>query len=121
MTNIAIVKTSEDYGEGDYAKWMLRSLKLYMMSKFGDTKVNKCFADIQTLITNIFKSVQKIIINSKNCFELYGLDILIDSSLKPWLLEVNACPSFTASTKEDEELKNNLLDDCFTLVDMEKM
>ena len=46
---------------------------------------------------------------------------MIDSQLKPWLLEVNACPSLTASTKEDEELKVNMLDDCFTIVDMEKM
>ena len=92
-----------------------------MISKFGEAKVNQCFCDIQSLIINIYKSVQKIIINNKHSFELYGLDILIDSALKPWLLEVNACPSFTASTKDDEELKNNLLDDCFTIVDMEKM
>ena len=121
LTNIAIVKTSDDYGDGDYAKWMLRSLKLYMASKYGEEPVAKCFAGIQSLIVNIYKSVQKTIINSKNSFELYGLDIIIDSNLKPWLLEVNACPSFTASTKEDEDLKVNLLDDCFTIVDMEKM
>lgn len=121
LTNIAIVKTSEDYEDGEHSKWMIRSLKLFLISKFGEALVNKCFADLQNLIINIFKSVRKIIINDKHSFEMYGLDVLLDENLKPWLLEVNACPSLTATTKEDEELKIGLLDDCFTIVDMDRV
>jgi hypothetical protein len=29
---------------------------------------------------------------------------MFDSSLKPWLLEINAQPSMTANTKEDREV-----------------
>ena len=65
--------------------------------------------------------MQKIIINDKHCFELYGFDILLDSNLKPWILEVNASPSMTANTPQDFELKCNLLDDAFTIIDMEKV
>ncbi|OON20513.1 hypothetical protein X801_03607, partial [Opisthorchis viverrini] len=64
-------------------------------------------------------SVQKIMIQDKRCFELYGYDILIDNELKPWLLEINASPSLTASSKEDYILKCNLLDDMLDVVDLE--
>ena len=34
LTNVAIQKTSEDYDESTGGKWLLRDLKLYMMSRW---------------------------------------------------------------------------------------
>lgn len=31
------------------------------------------------------------------CFEILGFDILIDDNMRPWVLEVNRCPSFGAN------------------------
>ena len=65
--------------------------------------------------------MQKVIINDKHCFELYGLDIMIDADFKPWLLETNASPSFTGSTKADKDFKIKLIDDTLTIVDAEQV
>jgi tubulin polyglutamylase TTLL9 len=51
---------------------------------------------VKTLI-----STSKLIINDKKCFELYGYDVMIDSSFKPWLIEINGSPSMSANTPKD--------------------
>lgn len=48
--------------------------------------------------------------------ELYGFDILIDSELKPWLLEVNLSPSLACDTPLDTRVKSALLVDLLTLI-----
>jgi len=121
LTNVAIQKTSENYDEKLGGKWDLRTLKLYMMSQFGQEEVNECFANIQRVVIRALQCVQRVIINDKHCFELYGFDVLIDSNLKSWLIEVNGSPSMTANTAHDFELKCNLLDDVFTVLDLEKV
>jgi len=66
-------------------------------------------------------AVKPLIINDQYCFELYGFDIMLDANLKPWLIEVNASPSFTANTENDYELKTGLLDDVLNILDVEKV
>ena len=44
---------------------------------------------------------------------------MLDDDLKPWLLEVNASPSLTASSPQDYDLKYRLLDDMLNVIDME--
>lgn len=65
------------------------------------------------------QSVQKSILPSKNSFELYGYDFMIDADLKPWLIEINGGPSMTANTDFDCRLKCGLIDDALTIVDIE--
>ena len=50
-----------------------------------------------------------------NCFELFGYDIMLDSDLNPWILEVNLAPSLTADSPLDYHIKSNLVVDLFNL------
>ena len=52
-----------------------------------------------------------------NNFPLFsGFDILIDSDLKPWLLEVNLSPSLNCDTPIDMKIKSALLCDLLNLI-----
>lgn len=58
LTNVAIQKKTEGYKkEGFGGKWDLRHLKLYMLSRYGEEKVNECFRKIQDLIIHTYNSV----------------------------------------------------------------
>ncbi|KAJ1502386.1 putative tubulin polyglutamylase ttll9 [Coelomomyces lativittatus] len=119
-TNVAIQKTAPNYDGSKGCKWLIRNLKMFLMSKHGTEPVRILFNHIEEMMIRALVSVQKVMINDKHCFELYGYDILIDSDLRPWLLEVNASPSLTAETQWDYDLKYGLLNDIFDVVDMEK-
>uniref|UniRef100_A0A915Q6C7 Tubulin-tyrosine ligase n=1 Tax=Setaria digitata TaxID=48799 RepID=A0A915Q6C7_9BILA len=47
--------------------------------------------------------------------ELYGMDILLDDTLRPWLLEVNISPSLHCSTPTDVAVKTTLAKDVLNL------
>lgn len=121
LTNVAVQKNSDNYDKDIGGKWDLRSLKIFLMSKYSREKVNTLFLDIQDIVLKSIISVQKVIVNDRHCFELYGYDIMIDDCLKPWLIEVNANPSLTANTAKDQEMKVKMLDDMLTILDLEKI
>eukprot|EP01029_Cantina_marsupialis_P003429 TRINITY_DN132828_c1_g1_i1.p1 TRINITY_DN132828_c1_g1~~TRINITY_DN132828_c1_g1_i1.p1 ORF type:complete len:493 (+),score=118.90 TRINITY_DN132828_c1_g1_i1:101-1579(+) len=120
LTNVAIQKHSDSYDKTLGGKWPVRDMKLHFMSKYGVEKTEKLFVEIQMIVIRSLQAVQKVMINDKHCFELFGYDIMFDADLKPWLLEVNASPSLSASTKEDHLMKCSLLSDMLDILDVEQ-
>ncbi|XP_056588551.1 probable tubulin polyglutamylase TTLL9 isoform X1 [Triplophysa dalaica] len=119
LTNVAVQKTAPDYDPEKGCKWQMHQLRRYLTAKHGLDTVQTLFQEIDNIFIRSLLSVQKTIINDKHCFELYGYDILLDQDLKPWLIEVNASPSLTASSQEDFDMKYRLLEDTLHVVDME--
>eukprot|EP00727_Mastigamoeba_balamuthi_P008630 m51a1_g439 hypothetical protein (736) ;mRNA; r:71195-76891 len=112
LTNVA--KHSEAYT--GRCKWEVSNVRKYVLSAYGPQAAASLFDDIQATIVRSLVVAQPVIIQDRHCFELYGYDVLIDSAMKPWILEVNSCPSMTAENDEDRRLKSALLHDTLDLV-----
>eukprot|EP00501_MAST-03F_sp_TOSAG23-6_P000423 GSMAST32.ASY1.ANO1.435.1 assembled CDS len=72
--------------------------------------------NIHILILKSLVCADDLIKHQPNCFEVYGYDIIIDSSLRPWLLEVNASPSFGIENDLDKRIKSALIKDTIGLL-----
>ncbi|KAL1458260.1 hypothetical protein WDU94_008422 [Cyamophila willieti] len=131
LTNYSINKNSENYKDSpehgskrDFAvlnSWLLRE----------GIDSTKLWSDIDDVIIKTVTSVFPILKdkyedlfpahcnhNLSACFEMLGIDILIDNKMKPYLLEVNRSPSFNISGVIDERVKTPLLRDTFRLVNL---
>lgn len=78
----------------------------------------KTLCSIQPILSHIYNSCQPEDITGGMCFEVLGLDIIIDETGKPFLLEVNHAPSFNTDTPFDKQVKSQLLQDLFRLLDV---
>ena len=137
LTNYSVNKRNEDYvkaggpkagedagGADDESasKWNLAQLKAHFdKSGIGYASVMHRIKDviIKTLISvepHIVSTTSRCTKHRNVCFELYGFDILLDSKLKPWLLEVNISPSLSSSSPLDKKIKTVLICDTLNLI-----
>jgi tubulin polyglutamylase TTLL1 len=116
LTNVAIQKNGDEYNGKHGNKWNTKNLHLYIESTFGAEAADRLFRDIRFTIIQSLKAVQGIMLNDRHCFEMYGYDIIIDDKLKPWLVEVNASPSLSSTTRADRVMKCKLIHDVLSIV-----
>ena len=98
LTNSSINKGQKENEEiGPNSKWTLKQLKEFFKAQ--NMAYERVWAEIEKIVTltllQMMQSVPGSPQTSHNCFELFGFDILIDSSMKPWLLEINGPPQLT--------------------------
>ena len=105
LTNVAVQKKNAQYNKEHGGKWSLENLRLFLESARGAEATSKLWRELDAVILKSLRAVQNVMHNDAHCFELYGYDMLIDASLKPWLIEVNASPSLSATTEDDRDAK----------------
>ncbi|OMJ89261.1 hypothetical protein SteCoe_8649 [Stentor coeruleus] len=129
LTNYSINKKSDKFipntdwqSDNIGHKWSFSAF-LKEMAKLGyDTDlvikriydlIIKTIISIENLVVD---SVRKFALKHNNCFDIFGFDVLLDQELKPWLLEVNLCPSMNTDAPLDLYIKSNLIADAFNLI-----
>ena len=116
LTNVSFQKNSDKYNEHHGGKWPLETFRLYLELNFGKERADYVFEQFDNVYLASLKSVQSVMCNDKHCFELYGYDIMVDDNFKAWLIEINASPSLSTTTKEDKKLKKSLINDLLNVV-----
>ncbi|XP_047034327.1 tubulin monoglutamylase TTLL4-like isoform X9 [Helicoverpa zea] len=122
LTNYSINRLSKNYTPNeDFAaceghKWTLQTLLQYLKSekRVDIDSLWEAMKDlvIKTIISGeaSISSLTKANITSRyNCYELFGIDVLLDEDLKPWLLEVNISPSLHSASPLDIHVKGPLV------------
>lgn len=107
LTNYSVNKLSSNYTKNEDAdactghKWTLKTLWKYFTEQGINT--DGLWAALRNLVLRTIISGEHMInqmtkanVNSKyNTFELFGIDVILDSELKPWLLEVNKLSNYS--------------------------
>lgn len=129
LTNYSINKCSNNYDKNVStedglvgSKWSLRALK----TNFEEHGINYdlVFDKIKDVIVKAIilaqeetnNQVKRLTKFNNTLFELYGFDILLDETFKPWLLEINLNPSLNCDTDLDLKVKTNVMTDIFNIV-----
>ncbi|XP_075413601.1 tubulin polyglutamylase TTLL13 [Tenrec ecaudatus] len=131
LTNYAINKHNENFIRDDAvgSKRKLSTLNAWLREHSYEPR--ELWGDVEDIIIKTIISAHSVLRHNYRtcfpqylsggicaCFEILGFDILLDHKLKPWLLEVNHSPSFTTDSRLDREVKDALLCDAMTLVNL---
>ena len=128
LTNYSINKNNENFEKNDDTekeegnKWSILAFKKYLKEKKID--FNKLWKKIKDIIIKTILSItdegipiiKLFNLSSVNLFEIYGFDILLDSFLNPWLMEVNWNPSLNCDSELDLKIKSKVLTDIFNII-----
>ena len=134
LTNYAVNKESSSFIHNDTVdnddvghKRSLTSVFAELAEKGVD--VDKLWGEIQAItiksllvanpfLVETYRAARKDEVVGNMCFEILGLDILLDHMAKPWLLEFNSSPSFSTDSPLDRDIKKQVIEDALRMLDV---
>ena len=131
LTNYAVNKNNKNYKKNsdpekndfNSNKWNLKGFKEYLEQH--NIKSKDIFKKIDDIIIKTIiacesplqKAMEKYSTSYNNiCFELFGFDILLDSFLTPWLMEVNLSPNLHYDAPIDLKIKGEMVSEIFDIM-----
>lgn len=131
LTNYSINKHSEAFDrDEDFDKGSKRSLKYFngwlirngynvseLWARIHDVII-KTLIVAQPHLQHCYQACRPGSHDKCQCFEILGFDVLLDNTLRPWLLEVNRSPSFGTDSQLDVQIKLGVISDALRLVNI---
>ncbi|XP_050342323.1 probable tubulin polyglutamylase TTLL2 [Nymphalis io] len=120
LTNSSLNKTGPRYAVckdriGSGCKWTLKQVRRALVGRWGAIEW-LVWQRIRALVTLTLLAQAAGTPPARNCFEFYGFDVLLDDSMKPWLIEVNLSPALGADCEADVIVKQPMLHELFDLL-----
>ena len=119
LTNSSINKHSStlhaDKGDvGGGCKWRLKRLLEYLASRGADTE--KLWQQIKEIVLLTLLPMVGNVHDDPCAFEYFGFDVMMDESLRPYVIEVNSGPAMSMEMPQDKVVKVPLVNDIFNLL-----
>ncbi|NXQ99788.1 TTLL4 polyglutamylase, partial [Sagittarius serpentarius] len=127
LTNYSVNKKNTEYKSNSDEtacqghKWALKALWNYLTQKGVNSEaIWEKIKDIviKTIIASepyVNSLVKMYVRRPYCCHELFGFDIMLDETLKPWILEVNISPSLHSNSPLDVSIKGQMIRDLLNL------
>ncbi|CAK4484573.1 unnamed protein product [Aphanomyces euteiches] len=128
LTNFSVNKKNDSFKasttmhDTDGSKWSWTALMAYLAEQNQDVAALRAKMKaivVKTIIAaeaHIAPLTQTFVKHRHTCYELFGFDLMVDSALEPWLVEVNVSPSLMGGSPLDKRIKGLLMSDIFHLV-----
>jgi len=121
LTNYSVQKYNDNFGKfesGNEASY--KDFQNFLEKEHSDKRIDfkrDITGKINEITTIAFKAVKdKINMNNRrNCFEIFGLDFILDSSFNTYLIEINTNPGLEESSPLIKKIVPRMIDDALRI------